>query len=256
MNRMDNKVVIVTGAAKGIGRGIARVFASEGARVAIADLDEKAGQETVAALQAEGREALFHPADQTRWDQVERMARTVADRWGRIDVLIANAGIYPSVTIDKMSEADWDQTLDVNLKGMFFCVKAVLPHMRRQGGGRIVVTSSITGPITGYPGWAHYGASKAGMLGFIRSAALEVAKENITVNAIQPGNILTEGLEGVGEDYLETMRRSVPVGRLGRPEDIAYAMLFLASDEASFITGQTLVVDGGQVLPESIEGLS
>lgn len=255
MNRMENKVVIVTGAAKGIGRGIARVFAAEGGKVAVVDLDEPAGRKTTAALQEAGGEAFFLQTDLTRWEQVERMAQAVAGRWGRIDVLIANAGIFPAARIEEMSEADWDRVLNINLKGMFFSVKAVLPWMRRQSAGRIVITSSITGPITGFPGWAHYGASKAGMLGFLRSAALEVAKDNITINAVLPGNILTEGLEGVGEDYMETMRKSIPLGKLGEPEDIAYAMLFLASDEARYITGQTLVVDGGQILPESILAL-
>ena len=135
-------------------------------------------------------------------------------------------------------------------------VKACLPELKKADGGRILLTSSITGPITGYPGWAHYGVTKAGMLGFMRTAAIEFAKYNITINAVMPGNIRTEGLDDVGDDYLRLMEKSIPMGRLGDPEDVAYAMLFLASHEAKYITGQTLIVDGGQTLPESIDAVS
>ena len=135
-------------------------------------------------------------------------------------------------------------------------MKAALPAMQRCGQGRIVVTSSITGPITGYPGWTHYGASKAGQLGFLRTAAIELAKYNVTINAVMPGNIITEGLEGLGSGYLVTMAASIPLKRLGSVEDIGYAALYFASDEAGYVTGQTIVVDGGQILPESLEALA
>ena len=144
---------------------------------------------------------------------------------------------------------------DVNLKGTFFVGQAALVAMRKNGYGRIVIASSITGAITGYPGWSHYGASKAGQLGFMRSVALECAREGITVNAVMPGNILTEGLAAQGEAYLEEMKRSIPTHSLGKPEDIGHAVCFLASKEAGFITGQTIIVDGGQILPESPEAL-
>ena len=150
-----------------------------------------------------------------------------------------------------MTEKDWDKVQDINLKGTFFVVQAALKYMKKQSYGRIILTSSITGPITGFSGWAHYGASKAGQLGFMRSVALEYAKYGVTVNAIQPGNILTEGLIGAGENYMNRMKEIIPVHTLGKPEDIGYAAVFLASREAGFITGQTIVVDGGQVLPET-----
>jgi len=150
-----------------------------------------------------------------------------------------------------MTEDDWDRCHNVNLKGMLFATQAVLPAMKRQKGGRILVTSSITGPRTGMPGFAHYGATKGGVNGFLRNAAVELAPWGITVNGVEPGNILTEGLAGLGDDYLKAMTRAIPLGKLGDPEDIAHAMAFFASNEAGWITGQTLVVDGGQTLPES-----
>ncbi len=153
--------------------------------------------------------------------------------------------------LDAMTEDDWDRCHNLNLKGMLFATQAVLPAMKEQKHGRILVTSSITGPRTGMAGFAHYGATKGGVNGFLRNAAVELAPWGITVNGVEPGNILTEGLAELGEDYLQTMTRAIPLGKLGAPEDIAYAMAFLASDEAGWITGQTLVVDGGQTLPES-----
>ena len=155
------------------------------------------------------------------------------------------------MTIENMTEEDWDKIQNINVKGAFLVIQATLKHMKKQNYGRIVLTSSITGDITGYPGWAHYGASKAAQLGFMRTAALEYAKYGITINAIQPGNILTDGLIEAGEEYMNKMKSVIPVNVLGKPEDIGYTAVFLASREAGFITGQRIVVDGGQILPET-----
>jgi 3-oxoacyl-[acyl-carrier protein] reductase len=247
---MHDKVTIVTGAAKGIGRGIAGVFAAEGATLYIADIDEAAGKETAARLSAVGGTAEFLSVDVTDQASCESAVRCVLDTHGRLDVLVSNAGIYPQAFLAEMTEADWDRVFGINVKGMFFMVKAVLPGMRARNYGRIVLTSSVTGPITGYPGWAHYGATKAAMLGFMRSAAIEIAQQGVTINAVMPGNIMTEGMEGMGQEYIDALAASIPMKKLGTPEDIGNAMLFLASDEAGYITGQTIVVDGGQVLPE------
>jgi len=254
--RLDQKSAVVTGATKGLGRSIASVFASEGARVLVVGRDEQGGAKTVNAIQEVGGSASFFKADVSCRQDVEAMVSAAADRQGGIDILCSNAGIFPSARIDEMTEQEWDTVHAVNLKGTFFAVQACLPHMKKRKAGRIVLTSSITGPITGYPGWAHYGATKAGMLGFMRTVAIELAKDNITVNAVMPGNIMTEGLDDVGDDYLERMKQCIPMARLGDPEDIGYAALFLASSEAKYITGQTLVVDGGQTLPESIDAVS
>jgi 3-oxoacyl-[acyl-carrier protein] reductase len=174
-----------------------------------------------------------------------------------VDVLVHNAGIYPDVRLVDMTVEDWDRVHAVNLRGTFLAVKAVLPVMLEQGKGRIVITSSITGPRVGNPGLAHYSASKAGVNGFIKTAAIELARSGITVNAVEPGNILTPGMTDVlGADYIRDQERSIPMGTLGTPEDIAYAMLYLASDEAAYVTGQSIVVDGGQILPESLLDVS
>ena len=255
-SRAHQKSVIVTGGSKGIGRGIARVFAGEGAKVLLVGRQPDVGEQAAQEIVVGGGSASFFRADVSDPGDVEAMVEAAVDRHGGIDVLCSNAGVFPSARLDEMSEEEWDTVNSINLKGTFLTVKACLPELKRSGAGRVLLTSSITGPITGYPGWAHYGATKAGMLGFMRTAAIEFAQHNITINAVMPGNIMTEGLDDVGEDYLATMTRSIPMGRLGESEDIGYAMLFLASDEARYITGQTLVVDGGQTLPESIEAVS
>ncbi len=155
-----------------------------------------------------------------------------------------------------MSPESWDEVMNTNLKGTFLAIKACLPHLKQSSQGRIIITSSITGPVTGYPGWAHYGATKAGQLGFMRTACIELAKYDITVNAIMPGNIMTEGLQGLGEEYLKTMAAAIPLKRLGSVNDIGHAAAFLASNEAAYVTGQAIIVDGGQVQPESLEALA
>jgi 3-oxoacyl-[acyl-carrier protein] reductase len=251
LTSIAGRSVIVTGGSKGIGKGIARVFASKGAQVLIAAKDLSQAQTTVAEIRDGGGIASAIAVDVANAADNARMAQAAVERHGGIDILCSNAGIYPEVNLFEMTEADWDQVMDVNLKGTFLSVQACLPALRSRGKGRIVVTSSITGPITGNAGWSHYAASKAGQLGFLRSAALELAPHNITVNAVLPGNILTEGLVDLGPEYTARMTAAIPLRRLGSVEDIAYAALFLASDEAAYITGQTLVIDGGQVLPES-----
>jgi 3-oxoacyl-[acyl-carrier protein] reductase len=251
LTSLAGRSVIVTGASKGIGKGIARLFASKGAQVLLAARNLAEVQAAAAEIRLAGGTADAVAADVSVPPDSARMARAAIERYGGIDILCCNAGIFPAAPLGEMSVADWNQVVDTNLKGTFLAVDACLPALKVRGKGRIAVISSITGPITGYPGWSHYAASKAGQLGFIRTAAIELAPYNITINAVLPGNIRTEGVESLGAEYMARMTSAIPQRRLGSVEDVAYAVLFLASDEASFITGQTLVVDGGQVLPES-----
>jgi 3-oxoacyl-[acyl-carrier protein] reductase len=253
LTSLQGKSVVVTGASKGIGKGIARVFARSGAKVLVV---ARHGDQAEEAAKAIGNGASAFAADVTKLDELEAMARAAAERNGGIDVLCANAGVFPQAKIEDLAPEQWDEVLGTNLKGTFLTVKACLPYLKKSDGGRVVITSSITGPITGFPGWTHYGASKAGQLGFLKTAAIELARYGITINAVMPGNIVTEGLERLGEDYLKTMAASIPLKRLGSVEDIGYAALFFASKEAAYITGQTIVVDGGQILPESLEALN
>lgn len=249
--RLDRKVAIITGAGQGVGKVIARIFAAEGAKILVVDINEVKAREVAQDLHKEGAKSAFVKADVSKQADTETMAQMALEHFGRIDILCNNAGIYPWMRIDDMTETDWDRVQATDLKGTFLTVKACLPQMRRQNYGRIVLMSSIIGPINGFPGWSHYGAARAGSIGFMRSAAIEVAKHNITINAILPGDIRSEGLDYRDEQYIRNSGQSIPMGKIGEPEDVAYAMLFLASDEAKYITGQTLVVDGGQVLPES-----
>jgi 3-oxoacyl-[acyl-carrier protein] reductase len=251
LTSIRGRSVIVTGASKGIGKGIARVFAAQGAHVLIAARDLAQAEAAAAEIRTSGGVASAVAADVSRAEDNALMAQTASERHGGIDILCCNAGIFPAAKLFDMKESDWDQVLDVNLKGTFLSIQACLTALKAKGKGRIIITSSITGPITGYPGWSHYGASKAGQLGFIRSAAIELAPHNITINAVLPGNILTEGVKALGPEYIARMTSAIPARRLGSVEDVAYAALFLASDEAAFVSGQTIVVDGGQVLPES-----
>ena len=250
---VSGRSVVVTGGSKGIGKGIARVFANAGARVAILARHRDAAEATAAEL---GHGAIAVAGDVTNAASLATAAAAVAEAFGGVDVLCANAGIFPQATIEEMSGADWDLVLDTNLKGTFLSVKAFLPHLKQSDRGRIVITSSITGPVTGYPGWTHYGATKAGQLGFMRTACIELAKYGITVNAVMPGNVKTEGLADLGADYEASMAASIPLKRLGTVEDIGHAALYFASKEAGYVTGQTIVVDGGQIAPESLEALA
>lgn len=256
LTSLKGRSVIVTGGSKGIGRGIARVFARQGVKLTIAARDQAAIDEAVAEMTAAGATCRGVVCDVNDFDSVRGMIDEAAAAQGGLDVLCANAGIFPQVKMVDMTPADWDHVMDTNLRSTFFCVKAAIPHFEKAGKGRVVVTSSITGPVTGYPGWSHYGASKAGQLGFIKTAALELSRYNTTINAVMPGNIYTEGLQGLGADYLQTMANTIPLKRLGDVEDIGNAALFFASDEAAYITGQQIIVDGGQILPETLEALA
>jgi len=255
LTSIKDKSVIVTGGTKGIGRGIAKVFAALGAHVCVVGRNENDGTATAEALRRDGGSVQFCRGDVRDRADMERVAATVAAEFGGIDILCANAGIFPQTKLEELTEGEWEDVLATNLKGMLFSIQACLPHLKRSVAGRIVLTSSITGPITGYPGWSHYGATKAGMLGFMRTAAIELAKFKITINAVLPGNVLTEGLIELGQQYIATMAAAVPLQRLGTLEEVGYAVAFLASEEAGFITGQTLVLDGGQTLPESLQAL-
>ena len=255
LTSIKDKSVIVTGGTKGIGRGIAKVFAALGARVCVVGRNENDGTATAEALRRDGGSVQFCRGDVKDRADMERVAATVAAEFGGVDILCANAGIFPQTKLEDLSEGEWEDVFATNLKGMLFSIQACLPYLKRSVAGRIILTSSITGPITGYPGWSHYGATKAGMLGFMRTAAIELAKFKITVNAVLPGNVLTEGVIEVGQQYIATMTAAIPLQRLGTLEEVGYAVAFLASEEAGFITGQTLVLDGGQTLPESLQAL-
>ncbi|MBL8895378.1 MAG: 3-oxoacyl-ACP reductase FabG [Rhizobiales bacterium] len=250
---LAGKSVVVTGSSKGIGKGIAASFAKAGCKVLVVS---RHLAEAEAAAKELGQGASAFAADVTKLDIMEAMARAAAERHGGIDILCANAGVFPPHKLEEMTSDQWDLVVDTNLKGCFHSVKACIPYLKKSSQGRIILTSSITGPVTGFPGWTHYGATKAGQLGFMRTACLELAKYGITVNAVLPGNIMTEGLQGMGEDYIKTMSASVPLKRLGALEDIGNTALFLATKEAGYITGQTIIVDGGQIIPESLEALA
>ncbi len=251
------RTVLVTGGTKGIGKGIARVFARSGADVVVVGRHADTGQACAAELTAlGGGTVVFVAADVANRAGNDAAATAAVERFGGIDVLCANAGIFPDARLDTMTEAELDAVLDTNVKGTVFAVQACLEPLTASGRGRVILTSSITGPITGFPGWSHYGASKAAQLGFMRTAAVELAGRGITVNAVLPGNIVTEGLADLGPVYRATMEASIPMKRLGEVDDIGYAALFFATDQAAYVTGQALVVDGGQVLPESLEAMA
>jgi 3-oxoacyl-[acyl-carrier protein] reductase len=248
MQSLTGQVAVVTGAARGIGRGIATVLAAEGAHVVVADIDADAAQLTAAEL---GEGALGIAADVTDRASVEQLAAAALTAFGRIDILAANAGIYPSTALAGIDDALWDRVMDINVKGALHAIQACTPAMLERRYGRIVLTSSITGPITGQVGYAHYGASKAAMLGLMRSAAVELATSGVTINAVMPGNIETPGLAETSEEHQRLMFSSIPMGRFGTAEEVGWVVRFLASPEAGYVTGQTLIVDGGQVLPEA-----
>jgi 3-oxoacyl-[acyl-carrier protein] reductase len=246
MSRLKDRVALVFGAARGIGEGIASRFVEEGAKVVIADSEVAAGKAT-----AERLKGRFVAVDVSQKQDADRAVAETLTAYGKFDILVQNAGIYPWTLIENTDPDEWDKVMAVNLKGTFLAAQAALPHMKSRKSGRMIFTSSITGPRVTSPGHGHYSASKAGINGFIKAAALEFSGYGITVNGIEPGNILTEGMKAHrSAAFIKSMEDAVPLGRLGTPRDIANAALFLASDDASYITGTTIIVDGGQTLPE------
>lgn len=254
MTRFDfhDKTVLVTGGAQGIGRGIVEQFAASGAQVLIADLRQAEAEALASALQQRGQRAHALGVDLAEPAAVEALVAGIDRQFGRLDVIVHNAGYFPLTDFACITPAILERTLAVNLGALFWLTQAALPLFERQGHGCVLVTSSVTGPRVAYPGLTHYAASKAGVNGFIRSAALELAPRGIRVNGVEPGMIRTPAMDNLGDAELSSrIAGRVPLGRLGEPADIAGAMLFLASDAASYITGQTIVVDGGATLPET-----
>ena len=242
---LKNKVALVTGASRGIGRAIALQLAAEGAKIAINFAGNTAKAEEVKAeIESNGGEAQLVQADVASAESVDEMVKKVADTWGRIDILVNNAGITRDGLLMRMKDTDFDDVISTNLKGVYNCTKAVSKLMIKQRNGRIVNMASIVG-ITGNAGQTNYAAAKAGIIGFSKSAAKEFAARGITVNVVAPGFIETDMTAVLSDNIKETMLKDIPLGRAGKPEDIAQAVKFLVSDDAAYITGQVLRVDGG-----------
>ena len=245
---LDGKTALVTGASRGIGRAIALCLAAEGARVAINYAGNvKAAEEVKAAIEAAGGTAILCQADIADSAAVEAMVANVVKEFGTINILVNNAGITRDTLLMRMKDEDFAKVLDTNLKGVFYCTKAVSKLMMKKRSGRIVNMASVVG-LVGNAGQTNYAAAKAGVIGFSKSAAKELASRGITVNVVAPGFIGTDMTAGLPESVKEKMLTDIPLGRMGEPEDVASAVLFLASDQASYITGQVVNVDGGMVM--------
>lgn len=241
---LQGKVALITGGARGIGRSIALRLAQDGVRIAIGDLIEEEGLRTQKELEEANTEAMFVSLNVTDESSAKDAIAQVTDRWGSIDILVNNAGITRDKLLLRLSEQDWDAVLNVNLKGAYACSRAVLSTMLRQRWGRIVNTSSVVG-LVGNAGQTNYAASKAGLIGFTKALAREVAARNITVNAVAPGYINTQMVQALSEELQQTVLKQIPVSRFGTPEDVANVVAFLCSEESSYITGHVLNVDGG-----------
>jgi 3-oxoacyl-[acyl-carrier protein] reductase len=245
--RLKDKVALITGGARGIGQAIAMTFAREGADIVVADVNLQIAQKTASEIEGLGRKALALEMDVTNYDLVEAGINKILDKMGKVDILVNNAGITKDNLVLRMSQADWDAVINVNLKGTFNCIKAVSRPMVKQRSGRIISIASIIG-LMGNPGQANYAASKAGIIALTKTIAKELASRNINANAVAPGFIQTEMTAKLPEDIKKKMLEAIPLAKLGTPQDVANVCLFLASDESSYITGQTITIDGGMVM--------
>jgi 3-oxoacyl-[acyl-carrier protein] reductase len=245
--RLENKVALVTGGARGIGREIALSFAKEGADLAIGDVNLQEAENTCRDIEALGRKAMAVELDVTKFAKVEEAINKILDKFTKIDILVNNAGITKDGLMLRMNEPDWDAVIAVNLKGTFNCTKAVSKVMIKQRSGKIVNIASIIG-IIGNPGQANYSASKAGIIALTKTSAKEFASRNININAVAPGFIQTEMTAKLPDELKQKMLGAIPLNKFGTPVDVANLCLFLASEDAAYITGQTIVVDGGMVM--------
>ena len=242
---LEGRVALVTGSSRGIGEAIALRLAQEGAKVAVNyHTGEEAAARVVEAIAASGGDAVSIGADVSREDQVNTLVKRVLEHWQKLDILVNNAGITRDRLLLRMSSQDWDEVLNVNLRGAYMCTRAALPHMVRRRHGRIVNVSSVVG-LSGNPGQANYAASKAGLIGLTKAVAREVASRNITVNAVAPGYIVTDMVQNLPEEVQKSVLEHIPLARFGAPEDVASAVAFLCSDGAGYITGQVIGIDGG-----------
>ncbi|ABU59305.1 3-oxoacyl-[acyl-carrier-protein] reductase [Roseiflexus castenholzii] len=245
---LKGKIAVVTGGSRGIGRAIATTLAAAGATVVVNyQRNAAAAEETVAAITAADGAAISMQADVSAAEEVERLFKTVIERYGTVDILVNNAGITRDTLLLRMKEDDFDAVIDTNLRGVYLCTKAALRPMTKARSGRIINITSVVGLI-GNAGQSNYAAAKAGIIGFTRAVAREMASRNITVNAVAPGYIETELTAGLGDQVRTAILEAIPLGRLGTPQDVANLVCFLASDAAAYITGQTLTVDGGMVM--------
>ncbi len=244
---LENQVALVTGGAKGIGRAISTLLAENGALVVVSDIDLAAAQQTAQDLVDRGLNASFAGADVSNSDSVDSMVKEVLDRFGHIDILINNAGITRDGLLMRMKEQDWDLVMNINLKGVYLCTRAVMRSMMKQRSGRIVNLASVVG-VMGNAGQANYSASKAGVIGLTKSAAKEMAGRGIRVNAVAPGFIATEMTDKLTDEVKADFLRSIPLGRAGTPEDVAQVVFFLVSPASDYITGQVIHIDGGMLM--------
>ena len=242
---LKNKIAIVTGSGRGIGQGIAIALAKEGCNVVVSDLNEKDCANTSKEVEKLGAKSLIVKCDVSSKSDVENLVKSAVKKFGKLDILVNNAGIFPFVPFIQMSEGDWDKVLNVNLKSVFICSQSAAKEMKN--GGKIISISSIAA-FVGFEGLAHYCASKGGINAMTRTIALELAPQKINVNAIAPGAIDTPGAKMVDENQIKQIEAVIPWKRRGLPEDIANAVVFLASDKSDYITGQTIIVDGGYTL--------